>query len=111
MTPPEDSNAYRTRNRAPERYRFTQIFEEDITQQEFFSKTTLPLISDLLKGENILIFAYGVTNSGKTHTIMGSPNDTGILPRTLDVLFNSIGDLITDSKVNNNIIIIIKLMF
>ncbi|CAO3653645.1 unnamed protein product [Cunninghamella echinulata] len=29
---------------------------------------------------------------------MGNPNDTGLLPRTLDVLFNSIGDYITDSK-------------
>ena len=37
-----------------------------------------------------LLFAYGVTSSGKTHTMNGSPSDQGILPRCLDVMFNSI---------------------
>ena len=40
-----------------------------------------------------LLFAYGVTSSGKTHTMTGSPQDQGVLPRCLDVLFNSIGEL------------------
>lgn len=37
-----------------------------------------------------LIFTYGVTSSGKTHTITGRPSNCGILPRTLDVIFNTI---------------------
>ncbi|ORX52039.1 kinesin-domain-containing protein [Hesseltinella vesiculosa] len=98
MMPPADSNAYRTRNRAPERYRFTKIFTDRYRQQPFFASTTLPLIKDVLSGENALVFAYGVTNSGKTHSIMGHPSDPGILPRTLDVVFNSIQDFIGDSK-------------
>lgn len=40
-----------------------------------------------------LLFAYGVTNSGKTHTMTGSPQEQGILPRSLDVIFNSLQDL------------------
>ena len=40
-----------------------------------------------------LIFAYGITGSGKTHTMTGTPNDSGLLPRCLDVIFNSIGEL------------------
>jgi hypothetical protein len=99
MEPPEDSNAYRTRNRAPERYRFTKIFTEKVSQQDFFNKTTLPLLKDVLGGENALIFAYGVTNSGKTYSIMGTRTNPGLLPRTLDVLFNSIKDYTSDSKV------------
>ncbi|KAL1926583.1 hypothetical protein VTP01DRAFT_5704 [Rhizomucor pusillus] len=98
MTPPENSNAYRTRNRAPERYKFTKIFTESVTQQDFFNKTTLPLIQDVLRGENALIFAYGVTNSGKTYTVMGTKEDTGLLPRTLDVIFNSVKGYVNDSK-------------
>ncbi|KAI9016515.1 kinesin motor domain-containing protein [Phycomyces nitens] len=98
MTPPESSNAYRTRNRAPERYKFTKIFTESVAQQDFFNKTTLPLISDLLHGENALVFAYGVTNSGKTYSIMGTPQDPGLLPRTLDVIFNSTHNYLSDSK-------------
>lgn len=37
-----------------------------------------------------LLFAYGVTCSGKTHTMMGTPSEQGMLPRSLDVIFNSI---------------------
>lgn len=110
MEPPEDSNAYRTRNRAPERYRFTKIFTDKVSQQDFFNKTTLPLLKDVLGGENALIFAYGVTNSGKTYTIMGTRTNTGLLPRTLDVLFNSIKDYTSDSKVKAVQIIFVQTM-
>lgn len=39
-----------------------------------------------------LIFAYGITCSGKTYTMNGNSSDIGILPRCLDVIFNSIGN-------------------
>ncbi|KAG0179303.1 hypothetical protein DFQ29_002276 [Apophysomyces sp. BC1021] len=97
MTPPENSNAYRTRNRAPERYKFTKIFTESVTQQDFFNNSTLPLVKDVLRGENALVFAYGVTNSGKTYSVMGTKEDPGLLPRTLDVIFNSIEGFVSDS--------------
>lgn len=97
----QDSNAYRTRNRAPERYKFSKIFTDSVPQQTFFNKTTLPLIHDLLKGENALIFAYGVTNSGKTFSIMGTKKNPGLLPRALDVIFNSTHNYMSDSKVNS----------
>lgn len=38
-----------------------------------------------------LLFTYGVTGSGKTHTMTGSPGDGGLLPRCLAMIFNSIG--------------------
>lgn len=69
-----------------------------MSQQEFFNKTTLPLIHDVLHGENALIFAYGVTNSGKTFSIMGTKQNPGILPRTLDVIFNSIEDYKSETQ-------------
>ena len=40
-----------------------------------------------------LLFAYGITSSGKTYTMTGTPQDQGILPRCLDVIFNSIDEL------------------
>jgi kinesin family protein 23 len=39
-----------------------------------------------------LLFTYGITSSGKTHTIIGSPSDPGILPRCLDVIFKTLDD-------------------
>lgn len=43
---------------------------------------------------------YGITGSGKTHTMNGTPTDGGVLPRCLDVVFNSIGQLQTSRCVS-----------
>ncbi|KAL5640684.1 hypothetical protein ACGC1H_001237 [Rhizoctonia solani] len=81
-------------------YTFTRVFPPDTLQPQFFAATTFPLVKDLLNGENGLIFAYGVTNSGKTYTIQGGngKGEGGLLPRTLDVLFNSIDGLQGENK-------------
>jgi kinesin family protein 20 len=74
------------------KYTFSHLFLPDTTQGEFFTKTTLPLVNDVLSGQNALLFAYGVTNSGKTYTVHGGTEEgsAGIVPRTLDVIFNSV---------------------
>lgn len=82
-------------------YTFSHIFPPETTQSDFFIKTTLPLVRDALQGQNALLFTYGVTNSGKTYTIQGGTQEgsAGILPRSLDVLFNSIDGLHGDGRV------------
>ena len=72
---------------------FKHVFKEDAVQKEVFDKVGFPLVEDLLQGKDGLLFAYGITNSGKTHTITGEPDNPGILPRCLDVIFNSIADV------------------
>ncbi|KAI9609500.1 hypothetical protein H4Q26_007457 [Puccinia striiformis f. sp. tritici PST-130] len=86
------------------KYKFTRVYGPEATQQEFFQGTGLPLVSDLLEGKSSLCFAYGVTASGKTYTVQGGLDtvrgggsmDPGLLPRTIDVLFNSIGCNLTE---------------
>ncbi|KAI5119917.1 hypothetical protein M0805_000882 [Coniferiporia weirii] len=80
-------------------YTFSHVFPSDTHQAEFFTKTTLPLVQGLLQGQNGLIFTYGVTNSGKTYTIQGGsrPDTAGLLPRALDVVFNSLDGLHSDA--------------
>ncbi|OAD05098.1 hypothetical protein MUCCIDRAFT_141107, partial [Mucor lusitanicus CBS 277.49] len=83
----------RTRHKASEKYRFTRVFSEDTDQQTFYNQTTLDLVKGALQGENALIFAYGVTNSGKTYTVMGEPQQSehaGLLPRAMSTIFSSI---------------------
>ena len=58
-----------------------------------FFKVGLPLVRDLLNDKNGLLFTYGVTGSGKTHTMQGSPTEGGLLPRAIDVIFNSMEEL------------------
>ena len=72
------------------KFKFSRIFDSTTTQKDFFQETMLDLVKDFIDGQNCLVFTYGVTSSGKTYTIQGKPKDAGILPRALDVLFNSI---------------------
>lgn len=73
---------------------FGRVFSENDGQATVFERTSMDLILNMLKGQNSLLFTYGVTGSGKTYTMTGKPteNDTGLLPRTLDVIFNSINN-------------------
>ena len=95
----------------PTKYIFSKVFGsqptsssdtgQDMSQSAFFQHTTLPLVEALLQGESGLMFTYGVTNSGKSHTVMGnsSPGGAGILPRSLDVIFNSIKGLESSANI------------
>ncbi|NXW61146.1 KI20A protein, partial [Eurystomus gularis] len=93
---PKDSFTMRSTERgvgqAAHRFSFTQIFGPDVGQKLFFDATMKQVVKDVLNGQNWLVYTYGITNSGKTHTIQGSNKDGGILPRSLAVIFNSIGD-------------------
>lgn len=98
MNPPKDSSAPRARIHAgavPTKYTFSKVFAgnaPDRSQASFFQSTTLPLVNELLQGQSGLIFTYGVTNSGKSYTVQGGDKEgeAGILPRSVDVVFNSI---------------------
>ncbi|PSR80701.1 hypothetical protein PHLCEN_2v6617 [Hermanssonia centrifuga] len=56
-------------------YTFSHIFPPSAQQSDFFAKTTLPLVKDVLEGQSGLLFTYGVTNSGKTYTIQGESGE------------------------------------
>ena len=56
-----------------------------------------------------LLFTYGITSSGKTYTMTGALDDQGIMPRCLDVLFNSIGGLQAKKYVRFPLLILILL--
>ncbi|KFV70512.1 Kinesin-like KIF20A [Dryobates pubescens] len=93
---PKDSFTMRSTERgvgqAAHRFSFTQIFGPEVGQKLFFDETMKQVVKDVLNGQNWLVYTYGITNSGKTHTIQGSNKDGGILPRSLAVIFNSVGD-------------------
>ncbi|EDW50450.1 kinesin-like protein KIF23 [Drosophila sechellia] len=73
-------------------YIFKHVFQPDATQQDVYAAVAQPLVENLLKGRNSLLFTYGVTGSGKTYTMTGNLRHRGIMPRCLDVLFRTISD-------------------
>nr|XP_020486931.1 kinesin-like protein KIF23 isoform X2 [Labrus bergylta] len=72
-------------------YSFKKVFGVSVSQIELFEHVAKPLVDDLIRGKNGLLFTYGVTGSGKTFTMTGSPGQGGLLPRSLDMIFKSIG--------------------
>ncbi|KAH0629949.1 hypothetical protein JD844_012445, partial [Phrynosoma platyrhinos] len=102
---PKDSFTMRNTERgigqAIHKFTFSQIFGPEVSQKCFFDATMKDVVKDVLNGQNWLVYTYGVTNSGKTYTIQGIGADGGILPRSLAIIFNSIGTQIyraTDLK-------------
>ncbi|XP_028399319.1 kinesin-like protein KIF23 [Dendronephthya gigantea] len=92
LNPPQNSQGFKSGHRVTAtQHSFKQVFDEDSIQKNVFDTVALDIVHDLIHGKNGLIFAYGITGSGKTYTMTGSQSDGGLLPRGLDVLFNSIG--------------------
>ncbi|XP_040906538.1 kinesin-like protein KIF20B [Toxotes jaculatrix] len=75
-----------------QRFQFSKVYGPETTQRELFEGTVKDLVKDVLEGGNSLVFTYGVTNAGKTFTFLGPDADAGILPRSLNVIFNSIDE-------------------
>ena len=77
------------------RYSFSKIFQPSCGQAKVFGEVVAPKVKDFLEGQNQLLFTYGATSAGKTYTIQGVPGDSGIMPRAVDVIFNTVGDRIS----------------
>ncbi|XP_023670880.1 kinesin-like protein KIF23 isoform X4 [Paramormyrops kingsleyae] len=91
LHPPDGIKANRNGEFKETQYSFKRVFGIKTSQVELFNDVAKPLVEDLIHGKNGLLFTYGVTGSGKTFTMTGSPGQGGLLPRSLDMIFNSIG--------------------
>ncbi|XP_066857181.1 kinesin-like protein KIF20B isoform X3 [Anser cygnoides] len=93
LKPPKNSFnrlSEKTAGQQIQKFTFSQVFGPETTQEEFFEGTMKQPVQDFLEGHSRLIFTYGVTNAGKTYTFLGTEDDVGVLPRTMDMLFKSI---------------------
>ena len=52
---------------------FDEMFGDQCSNDEIYTKTAQPLIKNVLDGCMATCFAYGQTGAGKTHTMMGVP--------------------------------------
>ncbi|NXC96166.1 KI20A protein, partial [Certhia familiaris] len=94
LNAPKESSAMKNSEKgighAVHRFTFSQVFGPETTQSEFFEGSMRDIVRAYVNGVNGLVFTYGVTNAGKTFTIQGTSKDLGILPRSLDVIFNHV---------------------
>ncbi|KAL0222663.1 hypothetical protein P9112_002053 [Eukaryota sp. TZLM1-RC] len=68
---------------------FDRVFSESEGQKEVFDEVS-QLVQSALDGFGVVIFAYGQTGSGKTYTMEGTPTNPGIIPRSVDLLFDTV---------------------
>ncbi|XP_033975348.1 kinesin-like protein KIF22 isoform X2 [Trematomus bernacchii] len=71
------------------KYSFDVFHGEQTTQQEVFLSVK-PILPHILTGQNASVFAYGPTGAGKTHTMMGSSNQPGVIPRAVREVFKMV---------------------
>ncbi|XP_017465635.1 PREDICTED: kinesin-like protein Klp98A isoform X2 [Rhagoletis zephyria] len=57
------------------------------TQEEVYNDLGTDVIDCAYEGYNACVFAYGQTGSGKTFTMMGAPDNPGLIPRICQELF------------------------
>ncbi|KAF9236661.1 P-loop containing nucleoside triphosphate hydrolase protein [Melanogaster broomeanus] len=62
-------------------------YDQSSTQEAIFEQDVRPLVDVVYSGVTVTIFAYGVTSSGKTHTMQGTPAQPGVIPRVVDAMF------------------------
>lgn len=71
-------------------FTFDHVFDTPATQRDIFERVGQPICDELFKGFNCTIMAYGLTGSGKTHTMMGSTTGgehIGLIPRVVEEIF------------------------
>ena len=68
-------------------FSFASVYNDESTQRDIYQECVLPLLSNTIRGKNGSVFAYGPTGAGKTHTILGTETQPGIIPRCVKDLF------------------------
>ncbi|KAH8903340.1 kinesin-domain-containing protein [Coniochaeta sp. PMI_546] len=70
-------------------FAFNSVYDQQTSQEELFSAEVAPHLKALFQGLDLTIFAYGVTGTGKTHTMRGGLKlaERGVIPRLLSGVF------------------------
>ncbi|KAI3699199.1 hypothetical protein L2E82_43323 [Cichorium intybus] len=73
-------------NSTKKTFKFDCVFTPKDNQDNVFAHAS-PLVTSVLDGYNVCIFAYGQTGTGKTFTMEGTSGNRGVNYRTLEELF------------------------
>ncbi|XP_014513616.1 kinesin-like protein KIN-7K, chloroplastic isoform X1 [Vigna radiata var. radiata] len=71
-------------------YAYDRVFGPTTTTRQVYDVAAQHIISGAMEGINGTIFAYGVTSSGKTHTMHGDQRSPGIIPLAVKDAFSII---------------------
>lgn len=71
------------------RFAFDAALGPHSSQEEVYRASAAPLVEAVLEGKgNATCFCYGATGAGKTHTMLGTPEQPGVMVQALADLFS-----------------------
>lgn len=68
-------------------FAYDHVFDQAESQSDVYRALGAKVLSEVVSGHNASVFAYGQTGSGKTHTMLGTPEERGLIPRLCEGLF------------------------
>lgn len=71
-------------------FTFDNIFHGPVSNATIFESSVGELVNQVILGYNGTVFAYGMTGSGKTYSMQGSSDNPGIIPLSVNAIFNLI---------------------
>ncbi|KAH0540874.1 kinesin-like protein KIF19 isoform X2 [Cotesia glomerata] len=83
----DDLETDKQKRASPKQYLYDLVLGEDSSQEAVYEGTTKSLVQDIIDGYNATVFAYGATGAGKTHTMVGSAEEPGVMVRALNDIF------------------------
>jgi len=96
--------------RIERQFAFDYCYDSNSLQENVYNDLGKPLIVKALDGFNGTIFAYGQTGSGKSHSMTGSSEDKGIIPRLNADLWQIINNKLTDSEADVKYLITVSFL-
>ncbi|THV45160.1 hypothetical protein BGAL_0522g00010 [Botrytis galanthina] len=86
-------------------FTFNGVYDMGTSQEELFTNEVAPTLKSLFQGLDVTLFAYGVTGTGKTHTMRGGTKlaDRGIIPRLLSGIYRRGRKVVKDSGENTSV--------
>lgn len=68
-------------------FNFDNVFGPDSKTPQIYNAVVRPITRAAMQGYNGTVFLYGQTTSGKTYTMLGTPEIPGILPCAVRDIF------------------------
>ncbi|KAK9303407.1 hypothetical protein QLX08_004895 [Tetragonisca angustula] len=75
-------------------FHFDYNFDVNTKNSKVFDSIVKPIVDATINGFNGTVFCYGQFDSGKTYTMIGTSEDPGIIPLTVEYIFDAISNVI-----------------
>lgn len=74
----------------PKIFSYDQLWGPGISNEDIFGNIGFSVVKTTMEGYHGVVFAYGQTSAGKTHSIHGGQDDPGMIPRAVQAMFEYI---------------------